>query len=123
MKCLNSVLMAFKNLADMYVFTKCLSTFRKNRNGGALGLSVLRIWLIIGSVLRFSVLRISVLRISVFFSVGSLFLSMMMAVFRIFLSNTFYGFSGFGQGNQYTLQHLHIVLPFLLEERMTSLVC
>ena len=97
--------MAFKNLADMYVFTKCLSTFRKNRNGGALGLSVLRIWPIIGSVLRFSVLRISVLRISVlrisvlrisvFFSVGSLFLSMMMAVFRIFLSNTFYGFSGF----------------------------
>ena len=95
MKCLNSVLMAFKNLADMYVFTKCLSTFRKNRNGAALGLSGLRIWLIIGSVLRFSVLRISVLRISVFFSVGSLFLSMMMAVFRIFLSNTFYGFSGF----------------------------
>ena len=62
---------------------------------------------------------------------GFRFLSTMMAVFRISLSNAFYGFSGFAKEVTpcsrakiaFPRDHLYSVLPFLLEEKwMTSLV-
>ena len=62
---------------------------------------------------------------------GFRFLSAVIAVFRIFLSNSFYSFSGFAKEVTpcsrakivIPREHLYSILPFLLEEWMTSLVC
>ena len=78
---------------------------------GALGFSVLRIWPILDSVFRFSLLKIAVFRFwclvrfagflqfNLWFSV----FVKMMAVFRILLPNSFYGFSGFAKEVTHTL--------------------
>ena len=90
---------------------------------GALGFSVLWIWPTFGVLHGLRVFSSLVF--------GFQFLSTMMAVFRISLSNAFYGFSGFAKEFTpysrakiaFPRDHLYSVLPFLLEEKwMTSLV-
>ena len=59
------------------------------------------------------------------FSHGFLFLSTMMAIFRIFLANAFCGFSGFAKDVTRTRASAKTVIPrdhLKLEECMTSLV-
>ena len=93
---------------------------------------VLRIWPIFGSVFRFLLLKIADFQFWCFvrfagflhLAFGFRFLSTMMAVFWIFLSNTFYDFSGFGK-EVAPCSHVKNVIPrdhFQLEEYMTSLV-
>ena len=72
-----------------------------------MGFSVLRIWPIFGSVFRFLHLKTAFFSVLVsyavggggflLFSLGFRFLSTVMRIFRIFLSNAFYGFSGFAK--------------------------
>ena len=66
---------------------------------------------------------------SLWFSGTFRYLSTMMVVSRIFPSNAFYGFSGFAKEVTHCSRakiviprdHLYSILPFLLEEWMTSL--
>ena len=71
--------------------------------------SVLQIWPFFGSVFRFSNLKTAVFRFGVLrglrvYNLVLGFLSIIMAVFRNFLSSAFYGFSGSPSQGSYTPQ-------------------